>query len=91
MIDCRPSAKQISGSIPKAKHLDSLSVFADHTHLDDKKIKTVFETAGIDINKPMIFFGGVNATVVRAVVEHVFDKSGKVFPLSFEAWDAWFK
>jgi hypothetical protein len=39
----------------------------------------------------MIFTGGVNATVVRAVVEHVFDKSGKVFPLSFEAWDKWYK
>lgn len=43
----------------------------------------------IDMNKPMIFTGGVSATVVLTVMNHFFGKTGKVFEYSYASWEVW--
>ena len=37
----------------------------------------------------MIFHGGMGAYVVKAVINHVFNKNGKIFEMNLAEWNDW--
>jgi hypothetical protein len=47
--------------------------------------------AGIDISKPMIFYGGLSSFAVRAACNSIGSYNGKIYEKTYESWNEEFK
>lgn len=88
LIDCRSEVAFKKGAIPKAKHFAYNKVWSNHAMKESSEVLKAFKDAGIDIEKPMIFTGGLSATVVKAVADHIGFKDVKVFEKTLEEYTA---
>jgi 3-mercaptopyruvate sulfurtransferase SseA len=88
LVDCRSETAFKKGAITKAKHLDYTKVWSNHTMKESADVLKAFKDAGIDIEKPMIFTGGLPASTVKAVADHVGFKSLKVYDKTLEEYKA---
>lgn len=73
LIDCRPAPGYQAGNIPSSVNVPAPSLAnPDGTLKSPEEIKVIFENAGIDLSKPMVFTcgGGVMATVGKHAAEH---------------------
>lgn len=86
LIDCRTSIQWDKGRITKAVNMPYTSVFSSHKAKESKDILQAFKDCKIDLEKPIVLFGGPSACVVKVAADSIGVKSCKVWDKSFESF-----
>ena len=58
------------GVIEKSKHIQLTNLIQNGELVNQKNILEVFKDAGINKDLPMIFYGGDDAYVLKAIADH---------------------
>jgi len=85
IVDTR--ADWSKGNIAKSKHLSVKEVFWNSQVKDAKTVIGAFKKAEVDLKRPIIFMGGSDAYVLKAVSDHIGATcKTQVFQMSYEEW-----
>ncbi len=74
------------GRITKAVNMPYTCVFTSHHAKESKDILKAFKDCKIDLEKPIVLFGGPSACVVKAAADFIGVKTCKVWDKSFESF-----
>ena len=86
LIDCRPKKVWQEQAIAKSKNVPYTSCFSKHIQKSSKDITKAFEDAKIDPTKPIVYFGGIHALMVRAAADHIGFTPAPVYLGTYDEW-----
>ena len=92
IVDCRPASMYAEAKIPNSININGTDFQNDNgTIKTDDQIRTLFEQAGVDVTKPMVFTcnSGIKATIAINAAQQIGAKTdSSVFDGSWSEWSA---